>query len=853
MKNIWRRLIIILTDIKNWIVKQDYWQQVIAEKLLNEISITDYDIENFYQIFKKEKGLSSDELERDNIDFPTNKSENEVIKNIKWRGLANTVGVNAIKNGEKLLVGNQVTLVYGENGSGKSSYTRLLNNIFVSRGDKTLLPNLHAEDPENPSSTVIFENEDGFLEEIDYPEGKFHPFNNRVAVFDSQSAVYDLTQESELSFSPIEFKFFDQFIEIIEKIKCKFEEEIEGISTENYFINYFSKETSVKNIIEQIDSRTDINHLKNELKVSQEDINNSLENLNRKKQLEALNVTEKQKDYHNLVINLEDIKKKVAKLNTQFSAENLIRINNLIAERNRYKSFSLREGLTQFEDDNIVNLGSSEWKGFIEAALKYYQTFEKEVDYCIFCQQDNRETTVIDKYWKYLKSEVEKTFNFKNTEIEKELEGLINTDCSLYTRESKIDDWIQEENPELFIELTEGETKFETVRQIVMQALKSYESQEDIISYEMFFESINYSIDNIKSYKLRLNIEEVEKEIELLQSYEDDYMAKLQAEKLLSEIEKFIINIKWVEKSREYKINTKTITIFQNTLFTKYVTGRYITRFNEECKKLNAEFSAEIKQRGSKGSTLSKLTVKEKKPLEILSEGEQRSIALANFFAETSVHDNNVCLIFDDPVSSLDYKRRDIIVQRLIEEAQQKQVVILTHDLTFLLALQNRCEAQEIDYLSTTIRKIQTVTGIIDESLPWIGLSVKKRIGHLKQVLQQLKSKHKNITPDTMEDIELYESHAKLWCEKLRETWERSIEEILFNGSVQRFNPAIQTQRLRDAPFTPELYLEIERGMGNCSNWVHDRAAGLGEEVPSPEMLEGYLRDCDEFIKRVRK
>ena len=36
-----------------------------------------------------------------------------------------------------------------------------------------------------------------------------------------------------------------------------------------------------------------------------------------------------------------------------------------------------------------------------------------------------------------------------------------------------------------------------------------------------------------------------------------------------------------------------------------------------------------------------------------------------------------------------------------------------------------------------------------------------------------------------------------MWCEELRETWEKSIEELLLNGSIERFNPAIQTSRLK--------------------------------------------------------
>ncbi|WP_242423152.1 hypothetical protein [Enterococcus faecium] len=54
---------------------------------------------------------------------------------------------------------------------------------------------------------------------------------------------------------------------------------------------------------------------------------------------------------------------------------------------------------------------------------------------------------------------------------------------------------------------------------------------------------------------------------------------------------------------------------------------------------------------------------------------------------------------------------------------------------------------------------------------------------------------------------------------------------------------------MRKALFTKELYLEVERGMTDCSNWVHDRAAGLGENIPEPEQLEKYLKACECFVK----
>lgn len=842
----------IINDIIEWVEKQPYWQQVLAEKILKGSQITDGDIDETLLIFKKEKKLVSETLEKKELNYSVNKATTNEVPIIKWKGLSNVCGVNAIKNNENFPVGDRVTLVYGENGSGKSGYARLLNNIFISRGDKNILPNLFSSSSESPSSKIIFEDENGSTKEIEYPNDKDHPNTKRITVFDSHSAIHDLTKEAELSFSPTEFKFFDDFLSCIEKIKSKFEEEISKKNVQNDFIKSFDKETSIKYAVSQLGSETNINQFKDLIRVSEADIKKDEENTTRKAKLQSMNIDQKKTEYKKLISDLETIKSKSSSLNHKFSTERLSKTKILIDQRNNYKTVSLEEGLSQFKSDHIENLGSKEWKEFIKAAQDYYQTIEQEIDYCIFCKQDIRGIALIDKYWKYLKSEAEQNLAIKNKEVKQIKNNFRDTDCTLFTKGSKIDDWLQENKLKLYDEFIKAETEFNDLRQKVVQTLESCEWNDYIKAFNLNLDNIDKAIEYLNAKISELNSESINAEIKELIAANDEYTDKLRAEKLLPKIEKFVSDSKWIKSAQKCNISTRSITAFQNQLFKDHVTDEYVTIFNEECKKLKSEFSVEIKHRGSKGVTLNKLTVKGKKPLEILSEGEQRTIALANFLAETSIHNNNFCIIFDDPVSSLDYIRREIIAERLIEEAKRKQVVILTHDLTFLMALQNKCEEQELDYLFTRTRKIQTTTGIIENSIPWIGMPVNKRISHLKNKLQGLESTHKKITPDTPEKIKVYEDGAKLWCEQLRETWERSIEEVLFNDSVQRFNPSIQTKRLERAPFTMELYAEVDKGMKNCSNWVHDRASGLGEKIPEPGTLKEYLDECEKFIKKHR-
>jgi ABC-type dipeptide/oligopeptide/nickel transport system ATPase subunit len=80
----------------------------------------------------------------------------------------------------------------------------------------------------------------------------------------------------------------------------------------------------------------------------------------------------------------------------------------------------------------------------------------------------------------------------------------------------------------------------------------------------------------------------------------------------------------------------------------------------------------------------------------IVSEGEQRCISIAAFFAEPSTADDPSAIVFDDPVSSLDFEWRSNVAKRLVQESKQRQVIVFAHDVVFLLALKQYAEEFDI-------------------------------------------------------------------------------------------------------------------------------------------------------------
>ena len=170
----------------------------------------------------------------------------------------------------------------------------------------------------------------------------------------------------------------------------------------------------------------------------------------------------------------------------------------------------------------------------------------------------------------------------------------------------------------------------------------------------------------------------------------------------------------------------------------------------------------------------------------VVSEGEQRCLSIAAFFAELSTADDPSGIVFDDPVSSLDYKWREGVARRLVEEAKARQVIVFTHDVMFLLLLKQFSEDKGVAQLDQHVRNLPIGAGVCVEELPWVALKVSKRVGHLRKLLQQAKKLHRDGHQAA------YEKEASFIYGLLREAWERGLEEVLLGGVVERYRPGVQ-------------------------------------------------------------
>ena len=234
-------------------------------------------------------------------------------------------------------------------------------------------------------------------------------------------------------------------------------------------------------------------------------------------------------------------------------------------------------------------------------------------------------------------------------------------------------------------------------------------------------------------------------------------------------------------------------------------------------------------------------------PSDILSEGEQRAISIASFLAELSLSKSRGGIVFDDPVSSLDHKRRWKVAQRLAHEALTRQVIVFTHDVAFMSVLQRVAEDAGSLQLTQCIRRSPAGYGTHTPRLPFDTLKTTKRIGELRVQSDVAAQAHMNGDEETSNRL------VKDGYFHLRMAWERAVEEVLLNGAISRFEVGISTKPLQSVVVEDDDYKAIEAGMTKCSFFAHDSAQAAQLPIPRPDEFRADVEALESWRSLVEK
>ena len=825
-------------EVKAFVNGLPYWAMFLADKILSGNQITDSIIGKTYQYLLEGLKLKPESLKR-RLNLKFNIDTNGVyFKDLILSKLDEVRGVNALIEDQLIQFGRTITIIYGANGSGKSGYVRLLKKVFYSKAPEEILGNIYNAGSKKNISAIFTFSTDSESISYKYPSQSSEPAFSQFSVFDEKSVLTQLDQRNEFEFRPAGLVFFSEFTDALKKIEHKLNAEMTCKKSSNIYIDLFDGESEIKTIIENLSYNTKIEDLKKFIPIS-------------RTELEKKKITERK--YNNLLISskrktkeisdLENIKsliksnkKLIDSLNNCFSKSSINNINETIREYLKKEIIAKSEGIESLRSNTIKAIGSFEWKAFIEAAEEFAllqsdndTAYPKPGDFCIFCHQplSNAALIRINNYWNFLKSDAEQNVKSLRTRLTKIKSNLENLDFDIFHKDHTLTIWLSDQYPHIIKSL---KNKLAIQHRLSLKLIKSINSKKLIDFKEMTISTIVFDkiSDKINISIKQLNDSNADIELSRLLKIKTLYVHREKLQTQINRIEKYINDQKWIHKAKQQNWQSLKIhiTSAEKQLSNKYFNLKYIDTFNDECKKLKGEFGIDIESKSSEAKTNRRLLIKGIRPSTILSEGEQKVIAIADFLCEMKLSEINMGLVFDDPVNSLDEQRKNEIACRLVEESVSKQVIIFTHDLVFVSSLISWCQLLKIQPDCHWIEKIDTIPGNIYLNNTPSFESQYKSSGKA----QEFYSKALKMGPEKREET------IKQGFAALRTSYESLVIFDLFNGVVLRFNERVSIDRLSGVHFDHCVLDELLDNYAQCCRYMEGHSHSDKYSLKKPNL-----------------
>jgi len=839
----------IYNEILSWSNNKPDFLKDALRRIISSTDLTQTDIDELALLVKKECGDTSVTLNSNPIDsthIPTLISAGTVYP--KLLSIKDPINICALHDqGHLQFPNNGLTVVYGNNGSGKSSYSRILKKLCWSR-------NSNVELKKNVFSPSTSQQKVDFVIEINGTSTPFqwlenspsHPSLSSIFVFDNECGNVYVNNENPTQYKPIGIDVLERLIPALSGISQKLNSEIVTYNTQKPSLDIALLGTPTGQWYSNIETLT-----KTEIETY---IQFSQTQTDRKQELFTL--INSQNPQQNIQ-NLNSLKGRIENYIRQFKSIeerfNEPSIQELRSLRSRYEVIKQAYDLASNElsgINTIEGFGTNPWRTLWDAAKNFANSngmtdgenfpSDSSLDTCVFCQQDLDEDAKqrLLGFNKFVLNDVSTQLNSVQTEIEQKSTNL----NSLVVAPL-----------ENFTELIQHITDFKIQYEAFYQSLNT--AKTAIIHQLQHGGELNVTLNSISSNieALLPNITiQIEQNNQLLNN-RNTLIAEYN--ELLSKEFLFINKSTILQYFDEYKFK-KWIGVCQAKLninvsrkIGEIMEDQAIAlQHNEFLGHLNY-FSAELaskvvisKTRTSQGNTFQRCelggishTIES-----VLSEGEKKVIAISNFLADCTIDNKKNSIVFDDPVTSLDMDYRELIAHKIVELSQDRQIIVLTHDLSFLrLMIDTHKSITSTDCHIIGIDKVSGISGVVTDEIPYLAKNVDERVDSIRRILREHDAL--NIT-----DAHGRETKLDSARKRFRMLLERSVEEVLANKTYERFSKNIHFKKgyLSSFIVVEQTDIDILLGLfGKYSVTEHDGGTTTISQLPTKSVIEQDIRD----------
>lgn len=789
----------IQNEIREWLLAQQDWLQEAADRLLKqEGTLAGDDLSDVCTLLKTHAGqtITKHRAFDGLVDTPNIGSELRLVS------IGEVVGIENLSPGHPLTFGNgNLTVIYGHNGSGKSSYTRILKKASGKLRATALKPNVFQSTPAQRKCQITYQLGDQSTTTEWHADASPIDAIRAVDIFDSDEASHYLSKESAAAYTPPMIGMFERLATACDQIKNMLQRE------QNQLVSALPAIPSTFALTEPAQRYGALTAETTEVEIQQlvswtEDDSRKLNELNERLKVADPAALAKQKratkgQVEQIVVTLQQGFQ-------AYGAEGLQTIRKLQAIAKSKRQIAAEAA--QVVSAKLDGVGSNTWRALWEAAKSYSQTAYPDQAFpvtegarCVLCHQElapDAQQRLRD-FETFVQSKLEADADSAERKYQHELKSLppvfsaeqISTQCEAagLTDEARKQCLAAFWNTASQVRsgLLEGEVQGQVlpVQDISenLAILRGYSDQLE--SQASQYDQDAQGFDRAQASKEKIALE-----------------AKQWVSQQVDAVRREVERLKHVKAYEDWKAlaNPRRISLRAGEVAEKIITQAYVERFNRELKLLGAtRIKVEIvKTRTDRGKVLHQLRLKgalngQAMPDSVLSEGERRIISLAAFLADVADKPMAAPFIFDDPISSLDHDFEWNVAGRLAELAKTRQVLVFTHRLSLYGAMEDAAKKLGEEWKAKHLHQhcIESFGGTSGHPAD-------------QDTTNANTTKANNILINRLDDAKklgiasgaaAYRALAQGICSDFRKLIERTIEDDMLNQVVRRHRRSIQT------------------------------------------------------------
>jgi hypothetical protein len=789
----------------------------------------------------------------------------ETGESVRLLAVADVSGVNALVPNQRLTFGDSgLTVIYGDNASGKSGYARLIRQAVTARIKADLLGDVFAQ--EHPDKSASFSYKVGDADAAWSLSDSSSRDLSAVRFYDEECGDAYVNTASEISYRPSALTLLDRLSRACDDVQQELTRRLAVNAASRPELPMLADGTSAKRFLNAIRADTTRAHIAEATELGPDHEAALAQKLQELARLQASDPSAEKARLLQLAAHWRTVKDHVDSLGRSLNTGQIEELQKVKTRAIALRAAASIASERSFDAEPLAGVGSAAWRALWEAARQYstgeaYHEHDfplaQDGSVCVLCQQPLSRDGA-DRLTRF-EAFIENTTSRDADSVERALgmwrESMVQlrtTPITVTTALGQLHAGGQTAN--------EGENWIASTVTVADEAVEWIAGTRDELpvapvpapsaSIEQRQQALVAASSAIDATTFHEQVRVLKFEVAELQA-----RAQLSAARanLNAEVGRLQERAK-IEAARRLT-DTTGITRKATALTTEHVTSVVRDRFTRETELLSLRKVTLDPTGGRRDATL------EHRPKllgatvsadidDVLSEGEQTALGLAGFLTEVEFDDSRSAVVLDDPVSSLDAGRRSRVAKRLVELAQDRQVIVFTHEATFVNALNRVARDLGVEVYERAILRQGERPGLLSDKHPWNVKDIPARTHWLGEELARLRRDRDQLNSDE------YTRRAQEWGGRLSQAWERAVNLNVVNELVDRGTNEVRPLKFRMlVGITDQDNTDYQSGYAKASEWAprHDQAPEVNFMAPELDELEAELARFKDWVERIKR